>query len=118
LKSCRRWTANTAITEPRPPLVGDRCLRHQYSCLVTSTGNVFPCVGIDIPVGNIRQTPLREIISGSEIIQDLRNHLNTIKAPCGACELADECYGCRGTAYQMTGDWLASDPLCWRIDSR
>ena len=103
--------------EPRPPLVGDRCLRHQYSCLVTSTGNVFPCVGIDIPVGNIRQTPLREIISGSEIIQDLRNHLNTIKAPCGACELADECYGCRGTAYQMTGDWLASDPLCWRIDS-
>ncbi len=103
--------------EPRPPLVGDRCLRHQYSCLVTSTGNVFPCVGIDVPVGNIRETPLREIIRGSEIIQDLRNHLNTIKAPCGACELADECYGCRGTAYQLTGDWLASDPLCWRGDS-
>ena len=103
--------------EPRPPLVGDRCLRHQYSCLVTSVGNVFPCVGIDIPVGSVRRTPLREIISGSEIIQDLRNHLNTIKAPCAACELAGECYGCRGAAYQMTGDWLASDPLCWRNDS-
>lgn len=103
--------------DPRPPLVGDRCLRHQYSCLVTSTGNVFPCVGIDVSVGNIRETPLQEIICGSEIIQDLRNHKKTIKAPCGACELADECYGCRGTAYQMTGDWLAADPLCWRGDS-
>lgn len=102
--------------EPRPPLVGDRCLRHQYSCLVTSAGDVFPCVGIDVPVGNIRETPLQEIICESEIIQDLRNHLNTIKAPCGTCKLADECYGCRGTAYQMTGDWLASDPLCWRGD--
>ncbi|MFA7230417.1 MAG: radical SAM protein [Victivallaceae bacterium] len=102
--------------EPRPPLVGDRCLRHQYSCLVTSIGNVFPCVGIDVPVGNVRENSLQEIIIGSEIIQDLRKHLSTIKAPCGECELADECYGCRGTAYQLTGDWLASDPLCWRSD--
>ncbi|MEI6055262.1 MAG: radical SAM protein [Lentisphaerota bacterium] len=102
--------------EPHPPLVGDRCLRHQYSCLVTSTGNVFPCVGIDIIVGNIRETSLQEIICGSEIIQDLRNHHKTIKGSCGSCELAKECYGCRGTAYQLTGDWLASDPLCWKCD--
>lgn len=102
--------------EPHPPLVGDRCLRHQYSCLVTSTGNVFPCVGIDIPVGNIREMSLQEIICGSEIIQDLRNHHKTIKGSCGSCELAKECYGCRGTAYQLTGDWLASDPLCWKCD--
>lgn len=102
--------------EPHPPLVGDRCLRHQYSCLVNSVGNVFPCVGIDIPVGNIRQTPLKEIICESEIIQDLRNHHKTIKGSCGSCELSGECYGCRGTAYQLTGDYLASDPLCWKCD--
>lgn len=102
--------------EPHPPLVGDRCLRHQYSCLVNSIGNVFPCVGIDVPVGNIREAPLQDIICNSEIIQDLRNHHKTIKGSCGSCELSSECYGCRGTAYQLTGDWLASDPLCWKCD--
>lgn len=101
------------VWEPRPPLVGDRCLRHLYSCLVTSTGLVFPCVGINEPVGNIRQKSLSHIIQASEIIQDLRSHTDTIKDPCGSCAHNTECYGCRGTAYQLTGDWLAADPLCW-----
>jgi MoaA/NifB/PqqE/SkfB family radical SAM enzyme len=38
----------------------------------------------------------------------------TFKGPCANCDLADGCYGCRGTAFQVTGDYLASDPLCWR----
>ena len=48
------------------------------------------------------------------LLKDLKDHRNTIKGPCGTCEKADHCYGCRGAAYQMTGDYLASDPLCWR----
>ncbi|MFV9645436.1 MAG: hypothetical protein ACNYWU_06395, partial [Desulfobacterales bacterium] len=31
-----------------------------------------------------------------------------------SCEKAEYCYGCRGAAYQLTGDYLASDPLCWK----
>ena len=99
---------------PQPPLVGNRCLRHQFSCLVTSTGNVMPCVGVGIPIGNIRKQQLRNIIKDSEVLCDLKNHLNTIKGPCSTCEKAEYCYGCRGAAYQLTGDYLASDPLCWK----
>ena len=102
---------------PRPPLVGDRCMRHLYSCLVTSTGKVFPCVGIDEAVGNVRESPLKNIIHDSEIIQDLRCYADKIKGPCRSCELHSECFGCRGAAYQLTGDWLASDPLCWKHDA-
>jgi predicted hotdog family 3-hydroxylacyl-ACP dehydratase len=52
-------------------------------------------------------------------VQDLKNYKEMIKAPCGECESLEACYGCRGTAYQMTGDYLASDPLCWKnIDRR
>ena len=99
---------------PQPPLVGGRCLRHQFSCIVTSQGYVLPCVGITIPVGNVKEKKLKDIIRESEIIQDLRNYKHTIKGPCSGCVKPDECYGCRGAAYQLTGDYLASDPLCWK----
>ena len=100
--------------DPQPPLVGNQCLRHLFSCLVNSQGNVMPCVGVTIPVGNIRKQKLADIIKDSEIIQDLRNYQNKIKEPCRSCEKLDSCYGCRGAAYQMTGDYLASDPICWK----
>lgn len=100
--------------DPQPPLVGGRCLRHQYSCLVNAFGFVMPCVGVTLPVGNIRERKLAEILRDSEVIQDLRCYEDTIRGPCAACEKAALCYGCRGAAYQMTGDYLASDPLCWR----
>ncbi len=103
---------------PQPPLAGGECLRHRFSCAVNALGDVQPCVGVTIPVGNIRQKPLREIIRESEVIGDLKSYRQTIKGPCRQCERIDNCYGCRGAAFQMTGDYLASDPLCWRNIAR
>lgn len=100
--------------EPQPPLVGNKCLRHQVSCVVTTNGDVFPCVGVTIAIGNIREQNLRDIIQQSEVIHNLKNYRELIKGPCRTCEKASECYGCRGAAYQLTGDYLASDPTCWR----
>jgi len=105
--------------DPKPPLVGGECLRHQFSCAVNSEGYVQSCVGITIPIGNVRKQPLREILRDSEVVQDLKSYRDMIKGPCGECEKLDVCYGCRGTAYQMTGDYLASDPMCWKnLDRR
>jgi len=98
----------------QPPLVGDRCLRHQFSCYINAFGDVMPCVGVNLPVGNIRKNRLADILHDSEVIRDLRNYENTIKGPCASCEEKATCYGCRGAAYQVTGDYLASDPLCWK----
>lgn len=106
------------IWEPQPPLIGNKCLRHRFSCLVTARGDVLPCVGVTIAVGNIRETSLADILRDSEVIQNLKRHRETIKGPCRDCERAAECYGCRGAAFQMTGDYLASDPLCWENGRR
>jgi len=106
------------IWEPQPPLMGNKCLRHQFSCLITSQGDVMPCVGVTISVGNIREKKLQDILEDSEVIRDLRDYRNTIKGPCRTCEKADHCYGCRGSAYQITGDYLASDSLCWKNINR
>lgn len=105
----REWT-------PQPPLMGNKCLRHQYSCLVNSLGQVLPCVGVTLSVGNIREKRLSTIIEDSEVIRNLRNYGERIKGPCSRCDSASQCYGCRGSAYQLTGDYMASDPLCWNND--
>ncbi len=105
--------------DPKPPLIGGECLRHQFSCAVNSEGDVQPCVGVTIPIGNVRKQKLREILKDSEVVQDLKMYTETIKGPCSECERLSECYGCRGAAFQMTGDYLASDPLCWKnLDRR
>jgi len=92
--------------------------RHQYACLINSIGDVMPCAGIPIPVGNIRKNALNEIIRESEVIQDLRNAQQMIKDPCGSCDELEHCAGRRGLAYQQTGDYLASDPTCERNSER
>jgi radical SAM protein with 4Fe4S-binding SPASM domain len=65
-------------------------------------------------VGNIREHKLADIIKGSEVINNLKNYRQMIKGECRDCDKAEECYGCRGAAFQLTGDYLASDPTCWR----
>ncbi|MDP8266452.1 MAG: radical SAM protein [Candidatus Aceula meridiana] len=106
------------IWEAQPPLIGNKCFRHQYSCFVNASGDVMPCVGVTIPMGNIRNKRLKDILETSEVIEDLKNYKNLIKGPCRTCDELDHCYGCRGSAYQLTGDYLASDPLCWRNHNR
>jgi len=101
--------------EPQPPLVGNKCMRHQVSCVVTATGEIMPCVGVTIPLGNIRKEKLAHILRDSEVVNNLKNYRQMIKGECRSCDKAEECYGCRGAAYQLTGDYLASDPTCWRI---
>ncbi len=104
--------------EAQPPLVGNACLRHSFSCLVNAAGDVMPCVGVSLPVGNVRKQPLAKILADSEVIADLRHHERTIQGACGECEKSAVCYGCRGAAFQMTGNYLGSDPLCWRNQGR
>ncbi len=103
--------------KPLPPLAASRCARHEYSCTVTSTGEVNPCPGVSIPIGNIRHQALAEILRNSTVIHDLRNIRKNIKGRCSTCEHNDLCYGCRGHAYQVTGDHLAADPICWKDET-
>ena len=100
--------------EPQPPLVGAKCLRHQFSCVINANGDVTPCVGLTIRIGNVYEQPLADILMNSNVLRKLKDFRSTIKGPCRTCDKADTCYGCRGSAYQLTGDYLASDPLCWK----
>ncbi|WP_432737368.1 radical SAM/SPASM domain-containing protein [Maridesulfovibrio sp. FT414] len=101
--------------EPKPPVAAFSCKRHFYSCTITTTGDVIPCPGVDIVAGNLRINSLQEIIEQNVVFNNLRNIRHTITGPCKTCDLRSECYGCRGMAHHLNGDYLSSDPLCWRI---
>lgn len=104
--------------EPRPPVAGYSCDRHEYSCTVTSRGDVQPCPGIDLAVGSIRESSLAAILASSSVIADLRDVRSRLKGACGECPDNRSCYGCRGMAWQATRDYLSEDPLCPRCSGR
>lgn len=101
------------IWNSRPTIAAFSCKRHLYSCLINSQGYVQPCTGVDMPVGNVREKSLKEILESSPVITNLRNIYENIEGSCKTCEHNYKCYGCRGNAYQITGNYLASDPTCW-----
>ncbi len=103
------------VWRSRPTIAAFSCKRHFYSCLINSQGYIQPCPGIDMPIGNIREKPLKDILESSHVITNLRNIYEKIEGPCKTCEDRYKCYGCRGNAYQITGNYLSSDPTCWRF---
>ena len=97
-----------------PVLTGRSCKRHLFACHVTPCGTIFACVGVTIPLGNVRKESLREILELSEVLENLRAFETKVKEPCGSCCKSTDCYGCRGAAYQLTGDYLTGDAMCWK----
>ncbi|MDD5712329.1 MAG: radical SAM protein [Smithellaceae bacterium] len=84
---------------------------------IISDGSVMPCRRMGIKIGNVLETPLREIWSTSDLLWQLR-HRSSYQGKCGKCLYWPSCRGCRAVAYacsQAAGkpDIFADDPQCW-----
>ncbi|OZU87992.1 radical SAM/SPASM domain-containing protein [Virgibacillus indicus] len=78
---------------------------------ISHTGDVYPSGLLPIKAGNVRQTPLATIYRESEVFQNLRNP-DKYKGKCGVCEFRHVCGGSRSRAYNVTGDYMESEPYC------
>jgi AdoMet-dependent heme synthase len=78
---------------------------------ISHTGDVYPSGLLPIKAGNVRVTPLSKIYRESEIFQNLRNP-DKYKGKCGVCEFRHVCGGSRSRAYNVTGDYMESEPYC------
>ena len=82
---------------------------------ISPNGDVHPCMLLQVKVGNIREEGIREIWDISPVLSELRDR-SLLKGRCGSCIYRDECAGCRGRAYEETGDMLEEDPGCWSTE--
>jgi len=90
------------------------CIGGSEFAFVNCQGNVQTCGFLDISAGNLIENhfDFAEIWTESGFLNEIRNY-SDYKGKCGICEYAALCGGCRARAYMMTGDYLASDPVCY-----
>jgi radical SAM protein len=77
---------------------------------VSHRGEIFPSGFLPLRAGNVREDRLADVYRSSPIFRELRH--GALSGKCGACPFRRVCGGSRARAYAMTGDPLASDPLC------
>jgi radical SAM protein len=78
---------------------------------VSHRGDIYPSGFLPLSAGNVRTDDLVEVYRSHELFRALRDR-GRLQGKCGACEFRFVCGGSRARAYAMTGDPLASDPLC------
>lgn len=87
------------------------CLAGTSYCIISPTGDVQPCAYLNLPIGNIRETPFSEIWSSNPIFQELRTMKYNGK--CGNCKYITACGGCRArAAYYNGGDYMSGEDWC------
>ena len=80
-------------------------------CFVSHLGDVCPSGFLQVPAGNVRETPIAEIYRNSRLFRELRDP-SLLKGRCGRCEFRRVCGGSRARAHALTGDYLAEEPCC------
>ncbi|MBA3889079.1 MAG: TIGR04053 family radical SAM/SPASM domain-containing protein [Gemmatimonadaceae bacterium] len=78
---------------------------------VSHRGEIYPSGFMPVSAGNVRTDDLVEVYRTHPLFRSLRDR-DQLKGKCGMCEFRSVCGGSRARAYAMTGDALASDPLC------
>ncbi len=104
---------------PRFPIMSYDCTRHYFAAYLKATGDLFPCPGVELPLGNVLRDnkTVGEMID-CDAIRILRRIEEHIKGKCKRCRHACArpgdlpCYGCRGQAWQKSHSLVVSDPDC------
>ncbi len=86
------------------------CLTGLRYCIISPIGDVQPCAYLDIPLGNVRETPFDVIWKDNAHLQRLRTEEYSGK--CSQCGYQKKCGGCRARAYYVSNDYMAEDPYC------
>lgn len=90
---------------------GRGCLAGTSYCIISPRGQVQPCAYLNLPLGDVRETPFDEIWEKNQVLNKLRTL--EYKGGCGACEYKFACGGCRArAAYYHKGDYMAEEPWC------
>ncbi|HQJ09412.1 MAG TPA: SPASM domain-containing protein, partial [Deltaproteobacteria bacterium] len=105
------------LAEKNEPVHTKGCLAGTHFGFVSSTGTIQPCGFLQIPCGNIREGGFHKAWESSQTLAALRDE-NALKGKCGRCGFKDVCGGCRARAFEVRGDLVEADPVCWYRTSK
>ncbi|MGH9709736.1 MAG: radical SAM/SPASM domain-containing protein [Candidatus Acidiferrales bacterium] len=84
------------------------CSAGHNSCYVSPYGDVYPCVQMPIPTGNLRERSFREIWHRSPQMDRVRAVRESQLPVCSTCSLRQFCERCPGLAHMEGGDLLGA----------
>ena len=89
------------------------CMAGGEFAFISYRGDVQTCGFLDISAGNLIDNGYNfaDIWENSTLLNNIRD-LSLYQGKCSQCEFVESCGGCRARAYAMTGNYLASDPIC------
>ncbi len=73
---------------------------------ISPAGVIYPCEGLQIPAGNIREKPLKEIWYKSTVLKKIRKLKEEDLRDCSICNLKQFCFRCMGSAYLEKRNYL------------
>ena len=93
------------------PVAG--CMGGRGFGFISYCGDVQTCGFLDISASNLVENDFdfKKIWLESEFLNEIRD-TSSYKGKCKTCEYLSLCGGCRARAYAVSGDYLASDPIC------
>jgi len=96
-------------------LMGDvsGCMGGRGFGFISYKGDVQTCGFLNISAGNLIENDFDfgKIWLESDFLKEIRD-VSGYTGNCRVCEYGDLCGGCRARAYAISGDYLASDPVC------
>lgn len=87
-----------------------RCACAKAVCGISSTGNVYPCIGAPVRSGNLREQSFAEIWEHSAELNQIRNLEMTDFKKCYPCADRAFCQRSSGASFANTGDYTGADP--------
>jgi radical SAM protein with 4Fe4S-binding SPASM domain len=87
-----------------------QCSCARSVCGISSTGEVYPCIGAPLPSGNLRQRSFAEIWRDSPTLNRIRALTLDDFPACKPCPDRDDCRRSSGVVYLNTGDYTGAEP--------
>lgn len=80
------------------------CSAGHNSCYISPYGDVYACVQLPMPAGNLRTERFEEIWNNAPALERIRNVRESELPVCAQCEIRNYCERCPGLAWMEGGD--------------
>jgi AdoMet-dependent heme synthase len=115
---CHMGFINLEGIDPFDKLLFGGCNAGISGFYCSSHGLITPCSFLPVEILNANNYDLSYMMEKYENSLVMKNLIKReYEGHCGLCEAKRFCGGCRSNAFGLTGNYLESDPTCWKLFS-